>query len=83
MSKKYAILTRTRQAEAFRVGLGLTLLDDQVEVFVLGVDLMQDNSTQEQLAQLKEMGIPLHQLACNDPELTNQLPGFDRVIPFL
>jgi len=83
MSKRYAILTQTRQAEAFRVGLGLTLLDDTVEVFVLGVDLMQDNNTQEQVAQLREMDIPLHLVPCDDPQTAQSLLLFDRVIPFL
>jgi len=35
MSKKIAVVVRERQSEALRMGVGLTLADDSVDVFVL------------------------------------------------
>ena len=35
MSKKIAVVVRERQGEALRMGVGLTLADDSVDVFVL------------------------------------------------
>ncbi|MDX2470454.1 MAG: hypothetical protein QNL04_07755 [SAR324 cluster bacterium] len=86
MSNKYAIVTETRQGEAFRVGLGLILLDDEVEIFVVNHPLSTGDMAKSQYANIKEMEIPLHFVGSDGDlsleELSNRLTEFTQVIPF-
>ena len=90
MAKKYAIVTKERQGEAFRVALGLLLLDDEVDVYVLAAQVSEDTMAQQQFIQLKEMELPLY-FTEGDPNLVDcitrdevaaKLPDYDHVIPF-
>ena len=87
MSKKYAIVTKDRQGEAFRVGLGLILLDDEVEIFIVGSPLSDEEMAKSQFANVKEMELPLHFVGgadstMSDSDFSKGLPEFDQVIPF-
>jgi len=55
MSKKIAVIVRDRQAEAFRMAVGLTLEDDEVNVFVM------DNKLDD-----SDEGVSLNVETCND-----------------
>jgi hypothetical protein len=55
MSKKIAVIVRDRQAEAFRMAVGLTLEDDEVNVFVM------DNKL-----DVSDEGVSLNVETCND-----------------
>ena len=55
MSKKIAVMVRDRQAEAFRMAVGLTLEDDEVNVFVM------DNKLDD-----SDEGVSLNVETCND-----------------
>ena len=55
MSKKIAVLVRDRQAEAFRMAVGLTLEDDEVNVFVM------DNKLDD-----SDEGVSLNVETCTD-----------------
>ena len=91
MSKKYAILTRDRQSEALRVALGLMLLDDQVEVFLLDRPVAEDESTQNQYRNCLDMDLPVYSDHVAGPEgmilerqdLAGRLADFDRILPLL
>lgn len=43
MAKKIAVLVRDKQAEAIRMSVGLTLADDEVNVFVMDNKLNMDD----------------------------------------
>lgn len=52
--KKIAVIIRDRQAEAFRMSVGLTVLDDAINVFITR-PLKDDRETLAQLEGVKEM----------------------------
>jgi len=53
MQKKIAILVRDRQGEAMRMGVGLILADDLVNVFIMDREL---EKTDDNLLNLETMG---------------------------
>ena len=55
MQKKIAVLVRERQSEALRMSLGLILVDDQVDVYVLDRKLEVGRETALHLETMKEM----------------------------
>ncbi len=59
MAKKIAVLTRERQEEAFRMALGIILMDDIVDVYVLDrkVEDSEDNNTNIEMMKDMEMNI--------------------------
>jgi hypothetical protein len=52
--KKIAVIVRDRQAEAFRMSVGLTVLDDIIDVFITE-SIGDDKETLTQLDGVKEM----------------------------
>lgn len=60
MNKKIAVLIGDRQGEALRMALGLTLVDDKVDLF--WVDTVPDGSPEvsQNLELLKDMGVGLY-----------------------
>lgn len=60
MTKKIAVLIRDRQAEALRMSVGLILLDDSVELFVLDSELERTESNMDYIELAKEMDINIY-----------------------
>ncbi len=90
MSKRIAVLTRDRQAEALRMSGGLTLLDDSVEVYVLDRKIEDTEVIAKHLDMVQNMlEIPMF-TNCKDnsynyltnEELANKLLNYDVVIPY-
>jgi hypothetical protein len=90
MSKRIAVLTRDRQAEALRMSGGLTLLDDSVEVYVLDRKIEDSKVIAKNLDMVQNMlEIPMF-TNCKDnsynyltnEELANKLLSYDVVIPY-
>jgi hypothetical protein len=90
MSKRIAVLVRERQAEALRMALGLVLLDDAVDVYVLDRKLADEPGVELQLATLKEFDFRIY---TNDPanagleclstdEIARRLPEYDHALPY-
>lgn len=90
MSKRIAVLVRERQAEALRMALGLVLLDDTVDVYVLDRKLEDREDIRLHLATLKEFDFPIY---TNDPanegmellptdEIARRLPEYDHALPY-
>lgn len=69
MSKRIAVLVRDDQAEALRVAVGLTLLDDRVEVCVLDRAPAADREARRHLEALAEAGAPVVTNVRSDAEL--------------
>lgn len=55
MAKKIAVLVRNRQSEALRMSLGLTLLDDVVDIYVMGGQLETTGEDALHLETIKDM----------------------------
>jgi hypothetical protein len=90
MTKKIAVFTRDRQAEALRMSGGLTLLDDKVEVYVLDRKLEDNKVINKHLDMVQNM-LELPVLTnCRDnkfeyisnEELADKMLEYDIVIPY-
>lgn len=59
-AKRIAVLVTDRQAEALRMSLGLLLLGDVVEVYVLDRELEKTDETALHLGTMKEMEMTIY-----------------------
>jgi hypothetical protein len=73
MPKKIAVLVRDRQKEALRMSLGLILMDDVVDVYVLDkkVEDSEDNNTNIETMQTMDMNLYTN---CRENPQMNFLP---------
>ena len=90
MTKKIAVFTRDRQAEALRMSGGLTLLDDKVEVYVLDRKLEDNKVINKHLDMVLNM-LELPVLTngrdnqfeyISNEELADKMLEYDIVIPY-
>lgn len=59
MKKKIAVLIRDRQAEAMRMGLGLTILNDQIDIYLMRrLESFIEHSPDLDL--IKELGLKIY-----------------------
>jgi len=66
MGKKIAVLVRDKQAEAIRMSVGLTLADDEVNVFVMDNKLnMEDEGVALNVETLGDLDVKIF---TNNPE---------------
>jgi len=89
MKKRIALLVRDRKSEALRVAVGLTLADDEVNVFIMDDKLPLDDEISMNLEALGDMGVKIYS---NNPEnpfqqmttedIAKALPDYDVVIPY-
>jgi hypothetical protein len=89
MAKKIAVLVRDRQAEALRMAVGLTLADDEVNVFVMDKKLESDENIDLNVETLGDMDAKIFS---NNPEnkveqmtteqIARALAGYDVIIPY-
>jgi len=89
MAKKIAVLVRDRQDEALRMAVGLTLADDEVNVFVMDRKLESNEGTDLNVETLGDMDAKLF---TNHPEnkfeqmtteqIAKALTGYDVIIPY-
>ncbi|MEO5358699.1 MAG: hypothetical protein H7844_15570 [Nitrospirae bacterium YQR-1] len=59
MAKKIAVLVRDRQGEALRMSVGITVMDDIVEVFILDNKIVSNEENDMNLEMIKEMDMTL------------------------
>jgi len=74
MPKKIAVLVRERQSEALRMSLGLSLVDDVVDVYVLDNKLPATGEAASHVETLKEMEMQIY-TNCRDNEDMEYLPA--------
>ena len=89
MAKKIAVLVRDRQDEALRMAVGLTLADDEVNVFVMDKKLQSNDANDLNVETLGDMDAKIF---TNNPEnkfeqmtteqIAKALAGYDVVIPY-
>lgn len=89
MAKKIAVLVRDRKHEALRMSVGLTLADDEVNVFLMDDKIVPDDEMSLNIETLGDMDVKIF---TNNPENSYQqmstediakaLAGYDVVIPY-
>jgi sulfur relay (sulfurtransferase) DsrF/TusC family protein len=90
MTQKIAVLVRDRQSEALRMALGLTLMDDTVNVFLLDRKFELSDADAANKELMEEMDIAFFS---NNEEnegteyvptadLARRLTEYDHVIPY-
>jgi len=90
MQKKIAVLVRERQDEALRMSLGLILVDDAVEVYVLDRKLSTTGEAVLHLETLKEMDVPVYTNFRENEgmeylpagEIALKLPRYDHILAY-
>jgi len=90
MPKKIAVLVRERQGEALRMSLGLILVDDVVDVYVLDKKLQAEGESALHLETLKEMEVQIL-TNCREnegmeyltaDEIALRLPQYDHILAY-
>ena len=87
---KIAVVIHDRQAEAIRMGSGLTLMDDEVDIFFLDTKMDGSEELEMMLEIAQEMELPLFS---NEPDnesmtflstqdLHNKLLSYDHIIAY-
>ena len=89
-TRKIAILVRDRQSEALRMALGLTLVDDTVNVFLLDRKFELSETDLDNKELMQEMDIAFFsnhdgndgtEFVATD-ELARRLTEYDHVLPY-
>jgi hypothetical protein len=88
--KKIAVLVTDRESEALRMSLGLLLLGDTVEVYVLDRELGKTEENLKQLETMKEFEVKIYtnhrqdegMEFCSTEEVALRLPQYDHVLPY-
>lgn len=90
MTKKIAVLVRDRQSEAVRMSVGLTLMDDVIDVYILDGKLedTEENALNVELLQELEMSLfsnhkdntAMQYLSTE--EIARKLPEYDHVLAY-
>ncbi|GBD98342.1 hypothetical protein BMS3Abin07_00354 [bacterium BMS3Abin07] len=90
MGKKIAVLVRDRQVEALRMAIGITLMDDVIDVYVL--DRMVEDNEQNvlNLETIDMMDMNLYtnykdnkDMKClSNAEIADRLLDYDHIIPY-
>ena len=90
MQKKIAVLVRERQGEALRMSLGLILMDDVVDVYVLDRKLQQTKESTLHLETMREMEMKLYTNYRENAdleylttaEIARRLPHYDNILSY-
>ncbi len=91
MPKQIAMLVRDRQEEALRMALGMTLLEDTIDVYILDGPVERSEDNIMNIETMKEMGMNLYTnffdgspgLAYVSTEaMAKRLPVYDLVLPY-
>jgi hypothetical protein len=90
MTKKIAVLVRDRQEEALRMALGLILLDDIIDVFVLDRKITQKEKNIGNVEMINDMGMNLYTNCrendtmpyLSNEEIAQRLLEYDTILPY-
>jgi len=90
VQKKIAVLVRERQSEALRMSLGLILVDDVVDVYVLDKKLQASDEAASHVETIKEMDMHIYS-DCRENEgmeylpfgeIAARLPQYDNILAY-
>lgn len=90
MARNIAVVVRDRQSEALRMALGLILVDDRVDVFLLSGRPGQSPQDAQNLELMKDMGIAVYSSDEDsgdgqylpEEEIARRLPHYDHILPY-
>lgn len=90
MAKKIAVLIRDRSGEALRMALGLTLVDDAIDVYVLDGKLPLTEADRDNVTLMKELNVKFYSNRkdnddmeiLSDKEIAAKLLEYDNVLPY-
>lgn len=90
MGKKIAVLVRDRQGEALRMSVGVTLMDDTIDVYVLDKKVESNADNDLNLETIKDMDMKLYTNTKENAgmnyipneELAKRLLEYDHIIPY-
>ncbi|MDH5513011.1 MAG: hypothetical protein OEY27_07355 [Gammaproteobacteria bacterium] len=88
--RKIAVIVRERQSEALRMALGLSLLDDRVDVFVLDRSLPCSEQDLLNIELMNESGIHFYSNRRDNPhteyhsteEIARLLLDYEHILPY-
>ncbi len=90
MVKTIAVLVRDRPGEALRMALGLTLVDDIIDVYMLNGKSAETEQDQLNLELMEEMEMKIYSnhkgnkgmLYLSSEQVAHKLLEYDHVIPY-
>lgn len=89
MAKKVAILVRDRKGEALRMGVGATLVDDEITVFIMDDKIEPDEDMSLNLETMQDLDVKVVSNNPDNPydqmtteEIAKALPEYDIVVPY-
>ena len=90
MTKKVAVLVRDRQGEALRMAVGIILLDDMIDVYVLDGKVAEEGSNELYLETIVDMEMNAFSNTRENEgmeyltaeEIALRLLDYDHVIPY-
>ncbi|MBI4843497.1 MAG: hypothetical protein HY809_04140 [Nitrospirae bacterium] len=89
MAKKVAIIVRDRVDEALRMGVGATLADDQVNVFIMDNKVEMNENNELNLETMNDLEVKVYTNNPGNPyeqksteEIAKMLADFDVIIPY-
>jgi hypothetical protein len=90
MSKKIAVVVRDRQSEALRMAIGIILLDDVIEIYVLDRKIEETEQNQLYLKSIQDFEIQAYSnVKANDTmeylsieDISRQLSQYDHVLAY-
>lgn len=88
--KKIAVIVRNRQEEALRMALGIAILDDSVDIYILDNKLKETEKNLLNLEMIKAMGLKLFTNLKENAgmnyltteEIADKLLKYDHIIPY-
>jgi hypothetical protein len=90
MAKKIAVLVRDRQEEALRMAVGMILLDDVIDVYVLDGKVEDNEQNSLNLETMKEMDMNIYTNTegngdmehLSNAEIAGRLVQYDHILPY-
>ena len=90
MTRKIAVLVRDRQDEALRMSIGLTLMDDAIDVYVLDKKINETADNALNIETIKEMGMKLYSNCAENAdmeylstkEISQKIPSYDHILAY-
>ena len=90
MSKKIAVVVRDRQSEALRMAIGIILLDDIIEIYVLDREIEKNDQNQLYLETIQDLELQVYSnVKENDTmeylpieDIARQLKQYDHILAY-
>ena len=90
MSKKIAVLVRERQEEALRMSIGLTLMDDSIDVYILDRKLEHTKNNDMNVETLNDLDMHIYSTVEESTAikyvplemLGDRLLAYDHILPY-